>query len=147
MEQKTFLVAQPVQLVALTFSFVNLGPLPAMSLCFTCFTLHRGKTTRWWRLGLWVVLCVVLGCFGCPCSFLHLIVSFLPSTMTWASCPHGVRTCGKKHKIYFHDAWRCEPELNQENALLHLSPARAAPKWLLLATPTIQTLGGHGLST
>ena len=27
------------------------------------------------------------------------------------------------HKIYFYDAWRCEPELNKENSLLYLPPA------------------------
>ena len=35
-------------------------------------------------VGFWLF---VLGCADC---------SSLPSTMTWAPCPHGVRTRGKK---------------------------------------------------
>ena len=66
-----------------------------ISFRFTCLTQHRGKTTRWWRLGLWAVFSVGFGLiFG---SFSPLSdCSSLPSTMTWAPCPHGVRTRGKK---------------------------------------------------
>ena len=28
------------------------------------------------------------------------------------------------HKIYFYDAWRCQPELNRPDSLLHLPPAQ-----------------------
>ena len=57
---------------------------------------HRGKTTGWWRLGPWAVVggCFVVG-FSLSFSPPSDCVS-LPSTMTWAPCPHGVRTLKKK---------------------------------------------------
>ena len=44
--------------------------------------------------GLWLVLFGLL--LGCLCPFLHHNCISLPSMMTWAPCPHGVRTRGKK---------------------------------------------------
>ena len=41
--------------------------------------------------------CLVLGWFfGVFVPFSTICLSSLPSTMTWAPCPHGVRTRGKK---------------------------------------------------
>ena len=49
-------------------------------------------------VGPWLWCSLVLCGVGFPCSFLHhLTVLSLPSTMTWAPCPHGVRTREKKH--------------------------------------------------
>ena len=43
--------------------------------------------------------CLFLGWFfGVFVPFSTICLSSLPSTMTWAPCPHGVRTRGKKNK-------------------------------------------------
>ena len=58
---------------------------------------YRGNTTWWWSLGLWAVVGFVWFVVGLSLSFSPPSDCIsLPSMMTWAPCPHGVRTRGKK---------------------------------------------------
>ena len=53
------------------------------------------------------------------------------------------------HKIYFYDVWRCEPELNKEESLLHLPRRQECFKMAVTGdplqvprrTPVYRTLG------
>ena len=78
-------------------SFENSGPSIVSSLRFTCFTLAQRKDYR-------MVETRPLGCGWRLFFVVGLSLSFsppsdcnsLPSMITWAPCPHGVRTRGKK---------------------------------------------------
>ena len=65
----------------------------------TCFTLVQRKD---YKMVETRPVGFVLGCL--VCCWLLLSSSppsdsfFFPSMMTWAPCPHGVRTCGKKKR-------------------------------------------------
>ena len=78
-------------------------PLSGHSFSFHPFHLAQRKDymmveTRPVGPGLWCFVCLV-GC--CVSLFLSppSDCSSLPSTMTWAPCPHGVRTRGKKRGL------------------------------------------------
>ena len=76
---------------------MNSGPSIVSSHRFTCFTLAQRKDYR-------MVETRPLGCGWRLFFVVGLSLSFsppsdcisLPSMMTWAPCPHGVRTRGKK---------------------------------------------------
>ena len=81
----------------LELRFENSGPLIENSLRFTCFTLAQRKDYKmvetrpvgsvwfvWFVVGLFLSFSPPSDCF--PFS----------SKMTWAPCPHGLRTRGKK---------------------------------------------------